>query len=152
MSTEQTTNPKSPTECLYERLGEVDIVRALIDQAYERVLADEQLSPFFENIGVARLKNHQKEFFKIAFGAAKQIEGRDDVEYMIEKHRKLFVAKGLSAEHFDMVGGHIVASLQNLQIAPALIEEVGAIVAPLRAAFEKGADLYKGKPTGVAAA
>jgi hemoglobin len=152
MSTEQTAKPRSPTECLYERLGGVDIVRALIDQAYERVLADDQLLPFFENIGMTRLKNHQMEFFKIAFGAAKRIEGRDDVEYMIEKHRKLFVSKGLNASHFDKVGGHIVASLQNLHIAPALLEEVGATVAPLRAAFEKGAHLYEAGQSAVAAA
>jgi hemoglobin len=149
MSTEQADKPKSSTECLYERLGGVDIVRAFIDQAHDRVLADDRLAPFFEGISIPRLKNHQMEFLKIAFGRAEQIEGRDDVEYMIEKHRKLFVSKGLNAEHFDMVGGYFVASLQHLQVAPALIEEV---LAPLRAAFEKGAELYGEKPSAVAAA
>jgi hemoglobin len=128
---------------IFDRLGGVDIVRIAVDEFYSRVLADEVLLPFFENTSMARLKIHQLEFFKIAFGAVPAPEGLDVIDYMIEKHRHLFVNQGLNASHFDLVAGHLVASLQHLQVSPTLIDEVVATVLPLRTAFEKGADLHE---------
>ena len=38
--------------------------------------------------------------------------------------------------HFDLVAGHLVASLQDLKVPANLIDEVVAIVVPLRSIFE----------------
>ena len=60
--------------------------------------------------------------------------------YMYEKHKKLFLEKGLNAHHFDLVAANLVGTLQHLGVSPALIDEAIAIVAPLRSVFETGAE------------
>jgi hypothetical protein len=51
--------------------------------------------------------------------------------------------KGLDAVHFDAVAGHLVRALTELNVAPPLIDEVVAVVGPLRAVFEKNAADYR---------
>lgn len=49
----------------------------------------------------------------------------DDVDVgalLTEKHMNLF-KQGLNGEHFDLVAGHFVATLQNLGIQANLINE-----------------------------
>jgi hemoglobin len=57
---------------------------------------------------------------------------------MTSKHARLF-GMGLNETHFDRVAGHLVATLQELGVDPALVEEAVSIVGPLRGVFEEGA-------------
>lgn len=129
-------------ESLFERLGGVESVRAVVDSFYKRLVADEKLSKFFEDVKVAQLKIHQLEFLKIAFSHIP--EDLDVPALMIEKHAALFREKGLNADHFDLVAGHLVATCKDLGVSDELIEEAVGIVVPLRAAFEQGAEMYGG--------
>jgi len=124
---------------LYDRLGGPETVQAVVDEFYQRVLADEKLAPFFRNTKVTLLKVHQTRFLKIAFTGIP--EDMDVGAYMQEKHARLF-EEGLNAEHFDLVAGHLVATLHHFNVAPGLINEAGSIVVSLRPAFEEGAEIY----------
>jgi hemoglobin len=128
----------SPT--LLSRLGGEDAVRMVIDEFYERLLVDESISFFFQGIQMPLMKIHQIEFFTIALTGFP--EGVDVGEIMIEAHKRLFQIQGLNEEHFDIIGGHLVATLQNKSVPQELIKETIGVVAPLRAAFELGAQLY----------
>jgi hemoglobin len=55
-------------ETLYDRLGERDGIRAVVDDFYDRLVADEQLGPFFEDADVDRLRQTQTDFLCEAAG------------------------------------------------------------------------------------
>jgi hemoglobin len=56
------------TERLYDRLGGRDGIRAVVDDFYDRLAADEQLGPFFEEANMERLRRTQTEFLCQAAG------------------------------------------------------------------------------------
>ena len=53
---------------LYERLGERAGIRALVDDFYDRLVADDDLGPFFEDADVDRLRETQTDFLCEAAG------------------------------------------------------------------------------------
>lgn len=125
---------------LLSRLGGEAAVRAVVDSFYDRLRADKSITFFFEGIEMSLMKIHQVEFFTIAFTGFP--EGVDVGEIMIEAHRRLFQIQGLNEEHFDIIAGHLVATLENYSVPPELINEAVGVVVPLRAAFELGAQIY----------
>lgn len=125
---------------LFDRLGGTEACRAVVNEFYQRLLDDETLAKFFDDITVPALKIHQLEFLKIAFTGIP--EDMDVSAFMLEKHHRLFQDKGLNADHFDSVAGHLVATLQHLKVPADLMDEAAGVVLPLRPVFEKGAALY----------
>jgi hemoglobin len=55
-------------ETLYVRLGERDGIRAVVDDFYDRLVADEQLGPFFEGSDMDLLRRTQTDFLCEAAG------------------------------------------------------------------------------------
>lgn len=55
-------------ETLYSRLGGYEAVRAVVDDFYDRLLADEELGPLFEGADVAKLRQTQTDFLCEAAG------------------------------------------------------------------------------------
>jgi len=55
-------------ETLYERLGERDGIRAVVDDFYDRLVADDDLGPYFEGANVASLRRTQTDFLCEAAG------------------------------------------------------------------------------------
>ncbi|MXR21638.1 group I truncated hemoglobin [Halobacterium bonnevillei] len=53
---------------LYERLGERPGIRAVVDDFYDRLLADDDLGPFFEGADVESLRRTQTDFLCEAAG------------------------------------------------------------------------------------
>lgn len=128
---------KPVARSLFDRMGGVPAVRAVIEDFYRRILDDERLSFFFLGAHMGNLKMHQLKFFKLALT---EIPKDLDVGAMLlEKHMRLFVHKGLDEMHFDLVVGHLIDTLQHFNVPQDLQDEAIAIVAPLRAIFEKGA-------------
>lgn len=57
-----------PDTTLYERLGERDGIRAVVDDFYDRLVADDQLGPFFADANVDELRRTQTDFLCEAAG------------------------------------------------------------------------------------
>lgn len=57
-----------PEGTLYERLGGREAIRAVVDDFYDRLLADEELGPFFETANMERLRRTQTDFLCEAAG------------------------------------------------------------------------------------
>jgi hemoglobin len=55
-------------ETLYERLGERDGIRAVVDDFYDRLVADADLGPYFEGANVESLRRTQTDFLCEAAG------------------------------------------------------------------------------------
>ena len=61
---------------LFDRIGGANGVRGLIDRFYARVLADQELKPFFDRVEMDKLRRMQFEFFCAALGGPIRYSGR----------------------------------------------------------------------------
>lgn len=113
---------------LYERLGGDAAVRAVVIKMYEKILEDQELAPFFENIDVDRLRHSQSAFVTHAFGGPNHYTGKS----MRASHKNA-VEHGLNDMHFNRVAAHLKDSMMELSVPAPLIEEALAIVESTRA-------------------
>ncbi len=63
---------------LFEKLGGKSAIDLAVDKFYERVLNDERIKHFFENVDMNKQKSHQKAFLTFAFGGATLIRWEYD--------------------------------------------------------------------------
>jgi len=64
-------------ETLYERLGGREAIRAVVDDFYARLLADDELGPFFADTDMESLKEHQTDYLCEAAGGPAEYTGPD---------------------------------------------------------------------------
>ena len=114
-------------QTLFEKLGGKDAVEAAVDIFYQKVLADDRISRFFETVDMERQRGKQKAFLTYAFGGAPNYPGKS----LREGHAHL-VEKGLNDSHFDAVAGHLQATLEELGVPADLVGEVMAIAGSTR--------------------
>lgn len=107
---------------LYDSLGGEAAVNAAVDIFYRKVLTDESISHFFDDVDMDRQVAKQKAFLTYAFGGPNHYTGKA----MREAHAPL-VQRGLNEEHFVAVAGHLRATLQELNVPTPLIDQVMAI-------------------------
>src|SRR5262245_65126222 len=93
--------PPSP----YERLGGIDGIQPVVDEFYDRVLADVELAPYFAGHDVARIKRHQVLFLSFMLGGPVAYPGKP----LAEAHRGL----GITAADYDRVVAHLRATLAD---------------------------------------
>ncbi|MFC5366978.1 group I truncated hemoglobin [Salinirubrum litoreum] len=112
---------------LYERLGGSDAIEAVVDEFYDRVLADAQLAPYFEDVDMARQRAHQTAFIAAVTGGPAEYDGDD----MREAHAHL----DLSESDFAAVAGHLDDALAECGVDDGDRETVVAEVASLEPAI-----------------
>lgn len=113
---------------LYEQLGGEPAVNAAVDVFYRKVLSDDRVSQFFDDVDMDRQIAKQKSFLTMAFGGPVAYTGKD----MREGHASL-VARGLNDSHVDAVIELLGESLQEVGAPPHLIAKVAAIAESARA-------------------
>ncbi|MFB6107701.1 MAG: group 1 truncated hemoglobin [Haloplanus sp.] len=101
---------------LYDRLGGRDGIDAVVDDFYDRVLADESLEAYFEDSDPAELRAHQKRFVAHVAGGPVAYDGAE----MAAAHDHLDV----TAEAFGRVADHLAASLEANDVPAAAREEL----------------------------
>lgn len=114
MSTENT---------LYGRLGGKEQIATIVDDFYDRVLSDDLLAGFFEEMDMTAQRAHMTQFLSSVAGGP--------VEYTGEEMRAVHEPLDLEQEHFDAVAGHLEASLRDGGVDEEDIEAVMAEVAAL---------------------
>ncbi|MDX1982573.1 MAG: group 1 truncated hemoglobin [Bryobacteraceae bacterium] len=117
----------STTITLFEQLGGQDAVEAAVDNFYRKVLADDRVSHFFEDVDMDRQRGKQKAFLTMAFGGPHNYTGKD----MRAGHAHL-VAKGLNDSHVDAIIELLGATLREMGVAEDLIGQVAAIAESTR--------------------
>jgi hemoglobin len=115
------------TVSLFEQLGGAPAVDAAVDIFYRRVLSDELISGFFDDIDMDAQRSKQKSFLTMAFGGPNHYTGQD----MRRAHKRL-VDRGLADAHFDAVAGHLQATLEQLGVPEPLIGQVMSIAGSTR--------------------
>jgi hemoglobin len=107
---------------LYEKIGGEAAVNAAVDVFYRRVLRDDRISDFFDDVDMARQAAKQKAFLTMAFGGPVHYTGAD-----MRKGHVHLVARGLNDSHFDAVVENLVAALRELKVPEELITQVGSV-------------------------
>jgi len=112
---------------LYERLGGAPAVDAAVDIFYRKVLQDERISRFFDDVDMERQAAKQKAFLTMVFGGPANYTGLD----MRKGHAHL-VSRGLDDSHVDAVVELLGQTLQELGVPQADIEEVARLANSVR--------------------
>lgn len=112
---------------LYEKLGGQNAVDAVVETFYRKVLTDERVMDFFDDVDMESQISKQKAFLTMVFGGPVVYTGKD----MREGHKHL-VARGLRDQHVDAVVELLGASLAEHGVSPGDIEQVAAIANSVR--------------------
>ena len=112
---------------LYDRIGGEAAVNAAVDIFYRKVLADDRINKFFDDVDMERQAQKQKGFLTFAFGGPNNYTGKD----MRDGHAHL-VKRGLDDSHFDAVMENLGATLKELNVPDELIAEAAAIAESTR--------------------
>jgi hemoglobin len=109
---------------LYEEIGGAPALHAAVTLFYEKVLADGRIAHFFAGVNMARQAAAQERFL----ASVLQGTAQDPAGYMHRAHRRL----ELNDSHFDAVAEHLAATLNELGVAGALVEQIMGAVGGLR--------------------
>ncbi|QDQ40179.1 group 1 truncated hemoglobin [Legionella geestiana] len=115
------------SETLFVRLGGQNAVNAAVDIFYRKMLTDDRVSHFFDDVDMERQILKQKGFLTMVFGGPNNYNGKD----MREGHRHL-VKRGLNDTHVDIVIEHLGETLRELGVDEKDIQEVAAIANSVR--------------------
>jgi hemoglobin len=108
---------------IYDAIGGEPALVAVVDDFYERVVADPNLAGFFAGVNMNKLKGRQVEFFAAALGGPHTYAGAP--------MRQVHQGRGIGQEHFDLVAGHLVAALDKAGVPEEIINQIVGVIAPL---------------------
>ena len=117
-----------PAQTLFDQLGGAAAVDAAVDVFYRKVLSDDRVSEFFDDVDMDRQIAKQKGFLTMVFGGPVAYTGKD----MRAGHTHL-VERGLNDSHVDAVIELLAESLREVGAPEHLIAKVGAIAESARA-------------------
>lgn len=104
---------------LFDKIGGAAAVDTAVDTFYRKVLADDLISAYFDDVDMGGQIAKQKSYLTLAFGGPNNFSGTD----MREAHQDMPITEEL----FGAVAGHLSSTLVELQVATELINEVMTI-------------------------
>lgn len=113
---------------LYERVGGDRAMEQAVEVFYRKVLEDELVGRFFEDVDMEAQRLKQKSFMAMAFGGPYRYTSQD----MREAHRQLVEKLGLTDSHFDRVMAIFRASVQELGLPDPEIDSMCEILESFR--------------------
>lgn len=112
---------------LYEQLGGQPAVAAAVEIFYRKILADERVSPFFDDVDIDKQVAKQQAFLTMVFGGPNNYTGSD----MRKGHAHL-LKRGLNDEHVDIIVDLLGQTLAELNVPAPLIQEVQTLANSVR--------------------
>ena len=109
---------------LYERLGGIDAIRAVVDDFVGNVAADKRINKFFANADIPRLKRNLVDQICQGTGGPCTYTGRS----MREAHAGM----GVRSSHFNALVGDLGKSLNKFKVPAREQKELVAILAPTK--------------------
>ena len=107
---------------LYDEIGGHAAVEAAVDVFYRKVLSDDRINSFFDDVDMDAQMAKQRAFLTVAFGGPNNYTGKD----LRNGHAHL-VKRGLNGSHFQAVAENLQATLQELNVPQPLIDQVMTI-------------------------
>nr|WP_232819777.1 group 1 truncated hemoglobin [Haloprofundus halophilus] len=109
---------------MYRRIGGKDAVEDVVDDFYDRVLADERLVEYFEGMEMEQLRAHQVQFISSVAGGPVEYTGGN----MREAHAHLDIDEA----DFDAVGAHLERALRENGVSDDDIDGIMSEVVALK--------------------
>ncbi|WP_255170030.1 group I truncated hemoglobin [Natrononativus amylolyticus] len=109
---------------VYHEIGGREAVEAVVADFYDRVLADEQLQPYFEGMDMTELRAHQVQFISAVTGGP--------VEYTGSGMREAHAHLNIEEADFDAVGAHLEAALRENGVDEANVDAIMSEVVALK--------------------
>jgi hemoglobin len=110
---------------IYDQIGGAEALEAVVEDFYDRVLGDDELTGFFSGTNMSRLKGKQVEFFAAALGGPEP--------YVGATMRQVHQGRGITMHHFDLVAGHLAKSLTAAGVPGEVTEQILVAISPLAA-------------------
>ncbi|MFC7165535.1 group I truncated hemoglobin [Halospeciosus flavus] len=114
-------------QSLYAEIGGREAVEAVVSDFYDRMFADESLTPYFEDTDEDELFAHQVQFISAVAGGPVEYDGTD----MEEAHDHL----GITHEAFDKTAENLEAALRENGVSEenreAILSKVEALREPV---------------------
>lgn len=104
---------------LYDRIGGAAAVDKAVNVFYGKVIADDRIAHFFEDLDMEAQASKQKAFLTMVFGGPSDYDGSD----MRSAHAHL----GLTEDHFNAVVEDLAGALTELGVSDSDIAEVAGI-------------------------
>lgn len=104
---------------IYERVGGEPAVQELTERFYRKMLSDERVSDFFDDVDMDKQIAKQKSFLTMVTGGPNNYTGKD----MREAHKHL-MTRGLNDTHVDVVIEHLTTTLKEMGAPDDIIESV----------------------------
>lgn len=98
------------SETTFQRVGGRRGIRSAVNGFYVRTLRDPRIAPYFEGKDIEWILQHQYKVFAAVAGGRWSDDDEplpDLAQYMRKSHEHL----GIPGEHFDIVAGHLVSTL-----------------------------------------
>ncbi len=109
---------------LYERLGGIDAITAVVDKFTADQLADPRIAKRYTNTDIAAWRGHLTDLICQASGGPCEYTGRA----MEKAHARLSITE----DEFNWTAEHLVAALNHFNVPQAEQEELVTIVASLK--------------------
>lgn len=110
---------------LYDRIGGDKTMEIAVDVFYQKVLQDELVGKFFEDVDMEGQRLKQKSFLAMAFGGPYQFSALN----LRKAHQPLVERLGLSDQHFDRVIELFTETVRELRVPE---KEISAMVETLQ--------------------
>lgn len=96
------------SDTLYDRLGGEDAIGAVVDEFYDRVIADEQVAHYFDDVDMQKQRVHQTKFISSVAGGP--------VEYTGEEMEAVHDGMGIDDNDFNAIATHLDAALTEFDV------------------------------------
>lgn len=94
---------------IYEKYGGFSTISKIVMDLYDRLLDDEEVGPFFDNVDMSRIIDHQTKFISSLVGGP--------VSYSDEQIRRMHAHLDIGPEHFETLKSLLAATLCDHGIA-----------------------------------
>ena len=95
-------------QTLFARIGGEKTIAELLGDFYDRVLADPELKPFFNNTSMDKLGRMQREFFSAALDGP--------ITYTGKPLGHVHHGRGITKHHFALYVNHLIDTLRDYGI------------------------------------
>lgn len=112
---------------IYEQLGGQSAVEAAVEVFYRKMLTDDRVSHFFDDVDMEVQMGKQAGFLTMVLGGPNNYTGKD----MREGHKHL-IERGLNDTHVDIVIEHLGATLKELGANDQQIQQVADLANSVR--------------------
>ncbi|MEP6482644.1 MAG: group 1 truncated hemoglobin [Rhodoglobus sp.] len=109
---------------IYEQVGGHRLIKSAVSIFYDRVIADEALTHWFDGVDISRLRAHQRAFLSAALDGPQLFVGKD----LHDAHAGM----AITDEAYTGVIAHLIMTLGDLGVAEPILADVEVRLEALR--------------------